>query len=180
MSSTLEASVFMGKNYSEILHSIKNTGNNLTMKQMFDTPEKLRVGQSDEIYEVTPTNCEDSSWKQLSLVSDEEVLSLSHAKVYVFSDSALCHGKMNQSPTSNSAWEENLSWFKSSSPYRTLDTIDGEPMEFEWNISQDSLHCSSATKSKSSCLKWAINQNFNGRIIFISMFKWHLMVIWRK
>ena len=27
MSSTLEASVFMGKNYSEILHSIKNTWN---------------------------------------------------------------------------------------------------------------------------------------------------------
>ena len=30
MSSTLEASVFMGKNYSEYLHSIKNTGKNLT------------------------------------------------------------------------------------------------------------------------------------------------------
>ena len=60
---------------------------------------------------------------------------------------------MNQNPTSNSAWEEKLSWFKSSSQYRTLDTIDGEPMEFEWNISQDSPHWSSATKSKSSCLK---------------------------
>ena len=30
-STTLEASVLMGKNYSEILHSIKNTGNNLTI-----------------------------------------------------------------------------------------------------------------------------------------------------
>ena len=40
MSSTLEASVFMGKNYSEILHSNKNTGNNLTLKQMFDISEK--------------------------------------------------------------------------------------------------------------------------------------------
>ena len=43
MSSTLEASVFTGKNYSENLHSIKNTGNNLTMKQMFDLSEKLIV-----------------------------------------------------------------------------------------------------------------------------------------
>ena len=34
MSLTLEASVFMGKNYSEILHSIKNT-QDLTMKHMF-------------------------------------------------------------------------------------------------------------------------------------------------
>ena len=25
-------------------------------------------------------------------------------------------------------------WFRSSSEYRALDTIDGEPMEFEWNI----------------------------------------------
>ena len=54
MTSTLEASVFMGKDYLEILRSIKNTGNNLTMKQMFDISEKLIVGQSDEIYGVTP------------------------------------------------------------------------------------------------------------------------------
>ena len=69
-------------------------------------------------------------------------------------------GKMDQNPTSNSAWEEKLSWFKTSSQDRTLDTIDGEPMEFEWHVSQDSPHCSSATKSKSSCLKWAIHQNW--------------------
>ena len=82
---------------------------------MFDMYEKLIVGQSDEIYGVTPINGEDSSWKHLSLVSDEEVISLSHAKVFVFSDSVLCLGKVNQNPTSNSAWEEKLSWFKSSS-----------------------------------------------------------------
>ena len=57
------------------------------MKQMFDISEKLMVGQSHEIYGVTPINWEDSSWKRLSLVSYEEVISLSHAKVYVFSDS---------------------------------------------------------------------------------------------
>ena len=52
MSSTLEASVFMGKNCSENLQFIKNAGNNLTLKQMFDISEKLIVGQSDEIYGV--------------------------------------------------------------------------------------------------------------------------------
>ena len=50
MSSTLEASVFMGQNYSEISHSIKNTGNNLTLKQMFDIAEKLIVGQLDDFW----------------------------------------------------------------------------------------------------------------------------------
>ena len=84
MSSTLEASVFMGKNYSENVHSIKNTGNNLTMKQMFDKSEKLIVEQSDESFGVSQINWEDSSWKQLSLVNDEEVISLPYAKVYVF------------------------------------------------------------------------------------------------
>ena len=63
MSSTLEASVFMGNNYSENLHSIKNTGKDLTLKQMFDISEKLIVGQSDEIYGVNTINWVDSSWK---------------------------------------------------------------------------------------------------------------------
>ena len=43
MTSTLEASVFMGKNYSDNLHSIKNTKEDLTLKEMFDTCEKLIV-----------------------------------------------------------------------------------------------------------------------------------------
>ena len=60
MSSTLQASVLMGKNYLENFHSIKNTGNNLTLKQMFDISEKLIVGQSDEIYEVKTINWDDS------------------------------------------------------------------------------------------------------------------------
>ena len=104
------------------------------MKEMFDISEKLITEQSDEIDGINTINWEDSSWKQLSLVSDEEVISLSHAKVYVFSDSVLCLGKVNQNPTSKFAWEEQLSWFKDSPQFRTLDTIDGEPMEFEWNI----------------------------------------------
>ena len=70
----------------------------------------------------------------LSLVDDEEVISLSHAKVKICSDSVLCLGKMNQNPTSNTVWERQLEWFKDSSQYRTLDTIDGEPSGFEWNI----------------------------------------------
>ena len=44
----------------------------LTMKQMFDISEKLIVGQSDEIYGVTPFNWEDSSGEHLSLIGDEE------------------------------------------------------------------------------------------------------------
>ena len=116
----------MGKNYSDNLHSVKNTGEELTLKQMFDISEKLIVEQTDEIYGVNTINWEDSSWKQLSLVGDEEIISLSHAKVYVFSDSVFCLGKMIENPTSNTAWEEQLGWFKDSPQYRSLDTIGGE------------------------------------------------------
>ena len=70
----------------------------LTMKQMFDISEKLISDKSDEIYGVNTINWEDSSWKQLSLVNDEEVISLTHAKVYVFSDSVLCLGKVEPEP----------------------------------------------------------------------------------
>ena len=85
---------------------------------MFDISEKLIVGQSDEIFGVTQINLENSPWKQLSLVNDEEVISLSHAKVHVFSDSVLCLGKVNQNPTSNTVWEEKLTWFKDSPQFR--------------------------------------------------------------
>ena len=72
MSATLQASVFMEKNYSDNLLSIKNT-EDLTMKQMFDVSEKLITERSDEIYGISTINWETSSWKYLSLVGDEEV-----------------------------------------------------------------------------------------------------------
>ena len=55
----------MGKNYSDNLHSIKNT-EDLTMKQMLYTSEKLITEQSVEIYGVDTINWEDSSWKYSS------------------------------------------------------------------------------------------------------------------
>ena len=123
---------------------LKNTGKHLTLKQMFEFSEKLIVGQSDEIFGVFQISWESSPWKQLSLVDDEEVISLSHAKVYVFSDSVLYLGNLNQIQR-----------------FITIQNF-GQLTENRWNssgiFSQDSLHCSSSKKSKSSWTKWA-NQN---------------------
>ena len=47
----MEASVFMGKNCSDNLHSIKNSGKNLTLKKMFEISEQL-ILESDEIFGV--------------------------------------------------------------------------------------------------------------------------------
>ena len=99
MSVTLESALFMGKNYSDNQHSIKNT-KDLTMKQMFDISAKL-VSEQDEIYGVKTIGWEDYSWKYLSLIGDEQVISLHRTKVYVFSDSVLCLGKIHENTQSN-------------------------------------------------------------------------------
>ena len=102
MSSTLQASVLMWKNYSDNWHSIKNS-KDLTMKQMFDISEKLVSEQSDEIYGVK--------------------------------------------------------------------TIDGEPIEFEWNIFQGFTTLQLRHKVQQLLLKLGETpENFIGIIIFMSMF----------
>ena len=107
MSSTLEASVFMGKNYSDNFAVPQKYTENFhkKKKQMFEISEKLILNNQMRFLECLKSV---GPWKQLSLVNDEEVISLSHAKVYVFSDSVLFLGKMNQNLTSNYAWEEKL------------------------------------------------------------------------
>ena len=179
MSSTLESSVFMGKNYSNNRHSFKNT-KDLTMKQMFDISAKL-VSEQDEIYGVKTIDWENSSWKYLSLIGDEQVISLQRTKVYVFSDSVLCLGKIHENSQSNTAWEQRLEWFKTTPGYRTLDRIDGEPMELEWNIFPGFNTLQLSDEVKSLLLRLSETpENFTGRIIFMSMFNDNLMGIKRQ
>ena len=112
---------------------------------------------------------ENSPWKQLSLVNCEEVISLSHAKVYVFSDSVLFFGKMIQNPTSNTAWEQQLDWFKDSSQYRTLDTIDGEPMEFDCDILSGFTTLQLDHEVQKFMNKMSEPEQLQRRIMFMSM-----------
>ena len=128
MTVTMESAVFMGKNYLNNCPSIANT-KDLTLKQMFDIFTKL-VSEQDEISRLETIGWENHSWKYLFLIGDERVINLQRTKVYVFSDSVLCLGKIFEKPQSNDAWEQILGWFKSSPVYRNFDRIDGEPMEF--------------------------------------------------
>ena len=169
MSSTLQASVFTWKNFSDIWHSIKNT-KDLTMKQMFDISSKL-VSEQDELYGVETNGWENHSWKYLSLIGDERVINLQRTKVYVFSDSVLCLGKILGNTQSNDAWEDRLGWLKSSQNYRNFDRIDGEPVEFEWNIFPGFKTLQLSEEVKRLLLRLdETPENFTGRIIFMSMF----------
>ena len=60
--------------------------------------------------------------------------------------------------------------FKDSSQYRTLDTIDGEPMEFEWNIFPGFTTLQLVQEVQKFMNKMSEPEQFQGRIIFMSMF----------
>ena len=96
----------MGKNFSTIRNIIKNS-EDLTLKQMFDVTAQL-VNDQVEIHGLDKFYSEKNSWKRLSLIGDETVINLQSTKVYVFSDSVLCLGRILQHPDSNEAWLQRL------------------------------------------------------------------------
>ena len=160
----------MGKSYSKNLHSVKDTGSNLTLKQKFDIFEKLKVGQSAEIFEVTPISWEDSSWKHLSLVNDEEVISLSHAKVYVSSDFCVMSWKGESEPNIKFCLGRKIELLQEFITIQNFGHIDGEPMEFEWNIFPRFTTLQLCNKVQEFMSKMSDPSQFKGRIIFMSMF----------
>ena len=132
MAVTMESAIFMGKNFQNNRYPYANT-TDLTLQHMFDISAKL-VSEQDEISGLETIGWENHSWKYLSLIGDERIINLQRTKVYVFSDSVLCFGNIQQNPESNKAWEQRLGWITSSQSYRNFDGIDGEPTKFEWNI----------------------------------------------
>ena len=132
MAATMNAATFMGKHFVDTQNSIMNA-TDLTLKHTFDTTLKL-VSEQDEINNLDKIHWRRNSWKQLSLIGDETVINLQRTKVYVFSDSVLCFGKIHQHLESNEAWKERIEWITTDKSYRDYEGINGEPTEFEWNI----------------------------------------------
>ena len=117
------------------------------------------------------TNWEKHSWKHLSLIGDETVINLQRAKVYVFSNSVLCLGRVHQHPQSNEAWKDRIGWIITDESYRDYDGINGEPTEFEWNIFPGftTLQLCGKVTDLLSRLGETL-ETFTGRILFMSMF----------
>ena len=68
------------------------------------------------------------------VINDPVVIGLQSAKVYVFSDSVLCLGKVLQHPECNQAWKDRVGGIRAEKDYSDFDDIKGESAEFEWNI----------------------------------------------
>ena len=169
MAATMNAATFMGKNFQDNQNSIMNT-TNLTLKKMFDITAKL-VGEQEEINNMDKIHWEKHSWKHLSLIGDETVINLQRAKVYVFSDSLLCLGRVHQHLQSNKAWKERIGCTITDKSFRDYDGINGEPTEFEWNIFPGFTTlqlCGKVTDLLSRLGETP--ETFTGRILLMSMF----------
>ena len=169
MAATMNAATFMGKNFMDNQPSIMNS-TDLTLKKMFDITSKL-VSAQEEINNLDKIHWERNSWKQLSLIGDETVIDLQRAKVYVFSDSVLCLGRVHRHPESNEAWKKRIEGITTDQSYRDYDGINGEPTEFEWNIFTGCTAlqlCGKATDLLSTLGE--APETFTGRILFMLMF----------
>ena len=120
MAATLNAATFMGKNFSTIQSFVQNS-EDLRLKQMFDVTAQLVNDQEDDQLMVwTKFSGEKNFWKRLSLIGDETVINLQSTKVYVFSDSVLCLGRVLQHPDSNEAWKNRVAGIQSSEKLQRL------------------------------------------------------------
>ena len=140
------------------------------MKHIVDITLEL-VSEQDEINNLETIGWERISWKHLSLIGDETVINLQRTKVYVFSDSVLCLGRMHQHPESNKAWKKKIEWVTTDESYRDYDGINGEPTEFEWNIFPrfTKLQLCGKVNDLLSDLG-ETPETFTGKILFMSMF----------
>ena len=137
---------------------------------MFDVTAQL-VNNQEEINGLDKILYGKNSWTHLSLIEDETVINLQSTKVYVFSDSVLCLGKVLQHPESNEAWKNRVAGIRSEKSYRDYDAISGESTEFECNIFPGFTTLQLCDKIKD--LLSNLGQTpatFTGRILFLSMF----------
>ena len=155
---------------SQTIQSVVKNHESLTLKQMFDVTAQL-VNNQEEI------NCLDkilygkSSWTHLSLINDAVVINLQSTKVYVFSHSVLCLGKVLQHPECNEAWKNRVVGVRAERSYRDYDAINGKSTEFEWNIFPGFTTlqlCDKVSNLLSSMGQTP--ESFTGRILFMSMF----------
>ena len=136
---------------------------------MFDVTAQL-VNNQDEINGLDKFLWGKNSWTNLSLIGDETVINLQSTKVYVFSDSVLCLGKVFQHPESNEAWKNRVAGVRAERNYRDFEIVSGESTEFEWNIFPEFTTLQLCDKINLLSDLGQTPENFTGRILFMSMF----------
>ena len=159
MSSTLQASVFIGKNYSDIgipskIEMISQWDRCLTYLRNWCPNNQVRSMEWKTI------NWENTLHGSICLwLVMKQVISLQRTRVYVFSDSVLCPWKDEREPSIKHGMGRQIDvvqkFISVQKPWIELMVSQLNSSEIS---SQDSPRCSSATKFKSCCWDWMKHQ----------------------
>ena len=172
MSVTLESPVFMGKNYSEqlALHQEHNRSHNETNVRHIC---KISVWTRWNLW--SENNWLGKSFMEMFVywLVMNRVINLQRTNFYVFDRFCIVScGKIHEEPSIKRCMGTKIELVQNYlQECRDLDRIDGEPMEFQWNISPgyNTLQLNEEVKSLLLRLD-ETPENFTGRIIFMSMF----------
>ena len=125
------------------------------------TPDLLNV--STMIYIFSP-------WTRSAQCHDQAI-KWAKAKVHVYSDSVLCLGKMHSHSEANEKWKSQIKEFQESNEYAELSGIDGEPIEFEWNVFPGFAKIEILGETVKDLNARQMNpEQFEGLILLMSMF----------
>ena len=124
MSSSMKAAIHLGPNYLTILEIYKNT-NFEEIQSLFQITLKLIVDHSEEILNIHTIHSASPYWTR-SVLSHDQVIQWTKAKVLVYFDSVLCLEKMNDSKDAIGRWEGQVEEFKMSPSCQELLGVDGE------------------------------------------------------
>ena len=138
MSTTMKAAIHLGPNCFEFLEVYRNT----IFEELQNVAKKLILNHHAEILNVTTID------RTRSTFSHDQVITWTKAKIHVYSDSVLCLGKLSDHSEANRRWENQVNDVQQSSSYRELLGIDGEPIQIEWNISQNLRHWRFSRRSR--------------------------------
>ena len=103
MNTTLRAATHLGKDYDMNLRYVKNDLWKTT-GQLFRETEKLISGQTENT-DISLINYQDLRWVSTSLLHSRAYQYVT-VKVYVFSDSVLCLGKIEDNPVES--WKKQI------------------------------------------------------------------------
>ena len=130
----------------------------------------LILDRQAEILDVTPIDWTAPSWARSSLPHDQ-VSTWTNARVRVFSDSVICLVKVSDHSKANRRWENEVDEFRKSNSYRDILGIDGDPIEFEWNIFHGRTSLEILQTIQEDLQERNIEpEKFEDRIVFTSMF----------
>ena len=94
---------------------------------------RMMIEGNSEIKNVFTADVASSLWGKPVLLK-EQAIKWTKARVYVYSDSVLCLGKHHGPEDAIRRWNDQVSTLKMCPTFRELQGLDGNPMDFEWNI----------------------------------------------